>query len=138
MTHIEIQKISEQEVPKENEAGVPIKIPGHYEKDGKTPLTLKVKVVEVHIETIKIDNIKSYRHWRKSTNPEWKKIEGDTTVLFMESDEKKNKHGVNVPCTILIHESYDSFSRRIKAIRSEKSNQTNECTQKEAQATAVR
>jgi len=118
MVHIEIDKIYEREEVQRDTKGNPIKIPGKYEDDGRTPLLLKKKVVRVAKEVIKISNIKSFRPWKKDQQPQWGKIDGEVTVLYMEGDERRDNYGNMIHCTILIQEAYESFSGRVNAIRS--------------------
>ena len=62
-------------------------------------------------ELIRIDEIKAARPWRKNNKQE-AYIDGPMTKLYMFGDKSKDKRP-----EILIHESYDSFAERLKAIR---------------------
>jgi hypothetical protein len=62
-------------------------------------------------ETIRVDEIKSWRRWNKDSNQE-ALIDGDVTKLYMKGTDRKETNP-----EILILESYDSFNNRMKAIK---------------------
>lgn len=80
----------------------------------KDPITQKPinDGFEVHVESIRIDEIRSYRIWNKTKDQEVY-IDGEITKLYLKgSDDSRKKKP-----EMLINESYDSFAGRLKTIR---------------------
>ena len=66
-------------------------------------LTEDINVVR---ETIRVDEIKSFRKWNKNVDEE-KHIDGDVTIVYLIGDKTKK------PAEMKINESYDSFNARL-------------------------
>ena len=98
MRHIVIEKLREED---------------RKDKDSRTiknPSTLNtVKTYTIHPEMISVDDIKSSRVWKKKLPH--KGIDGDVTIIYMKSKDQSK------PLSILINESFESFTRRCNAIQ---------------------
>lgn len=67
----------------------------------------KILKNQIYIESIRIEDIKSFRPWRKKENDTF---DGEATFLVLQSGEEEDKK--QLP-TMLIQESYSNFLRRM-------------------------
>lgn len=101
MSLIDVKKVIE--VHEKDERGR--KVP-HPSIDGK----FVVKGYKTEVESIRTDEIKAAREWQKNSQQE-RLIDGDMTILYLKGDETKE-----TTAQMLINESHESFSKRIKSI----------------------
>jgi len=97
------------------------KVISEYKRDGsgnvvKDPISSKsisegIKLVQ---ETIRVDEIKAARPWRKSKEQE-AQIDGEMCILYMLDIDRKKGEGKK-PAEILIAESHKAFADRLGSV----------------------
>lgn len=103
---IEVNKVSREKVRSSDGS----KVENPLERQRK-PVASEKWIVQV--EGIRIDEIRSYRKWDKNMSQE-AYIEGEMTIIYTKSKDQSK-----APPQILIEESFESFSSRLKTVKLE-------------------
>jgi hypothetical protein len=114
MGYIEVEKIIEKEVEKKDSNGLQVYVPNKIGHDGM-PMKAMEKVVYTGKELIRLEHVRSAQPWVNKSDQVKNKFSGPLTMLFMVGDER-GREDKKKP-SILINESYESFAKRIGAIR---------------------